>query len=76
MICLILFTKSKISPKGKINIADLKKIGLNAIVFSAPALVVFFSQLSMGVEPKAALLVALLIFWGLLADFFKKLKNI
>ena len=71
-----LYTEKKISPVGTVNKADLVKLGKNALVFSAPALVVFFAQLQLGVELKDALLVAGLTLYGLLADFFKKLRNL
>lgn len=71
-----LFTEKKVSPQGQVNKADLKKMAWNALIFSAPALVVFFAQLQLGVELKDALLVAGLTLYGLLADFFKKLQNI
>lgn len=70
-----LFTKAKISPQGKVNMADLKRWGWNALKFSAPALTVFFVQLHMGVEWKAAFLVALLTLYGLLADLFSKFND-
>lgn len=69
------FTTSKVSPVGKLNIGDLKKMGFNALVFSAPVLAVFFAQLQMGVDLKAASLVAAAVLYGLLADYFKKLNN-
>lgn len=47
----------------------------NLIKFTAPALAVFFGQLALGVEPKAAALVALLGLYGAIADYFKKLKG-
>lgn len=46
----------------------------NVLVFTAPALVVFFSQLALKVPVRDAALVAALALWGLLADYFKKLK--
>lgn len=40
-----LYTEAKVSPVGKVNAADLKKIALNtAQFFSAPALI-YFAQL-------------------------------
>ena len=71
-----ILTEQKVSPVGKLNIADIKKILVNALVFSAPALAIFFAQLQQGVELKKALLVAALVLYGILADFFKKLRNI
>lgn len=70
-----IYTKAKISPKGKVNKIDLKKMGMNILIFTAPVLAVFFAQLQMGVELKPALLVASVALYGLLADFFKKLNN-
>lgn len=52
-----------------------KKFLRNAIVFTAPALAVFFFQLSNGVDWKQAGMVALLAFYGILADFFKKIDK-
>jgi hypothetical protein len=51
---------------------DWRKIGKNILKFTAPALAVFFGQLALKVDWRAALLVALLTLWGLLADFFSK----
>jgi len=70
-----IFTTAKVSPTGKLNPEDLKKIGWNILLFAAPTLAVFFTQLSLGVHWKMALPVALLAFWSTAADFFKKLKS-
>jgi hypothetical protein len=64
-----------IAPKGKVNIADLKSMGKNILIFTAPALVVFFGQLAAGVNWKAAGAVALLALYGVVADFLKKLQG-
>lgn len=69
------FTKAKVSPQGKVNVEDLKSWGRNALVFSSPALVVFFAQLQMGVSLKQASLLALYVFYGLLVDLFKKFNE-
>lgn len=69
------FTGAKVSKAGWLNKEDLKKMGVNILKFTAPSLAVFFTQLQMGVEPKAAALVALLILYGLIADYLKKLNN-
>lgn len=45
----------------------------NGIKFVAPTIAIFFTQLALGVEFKAAFLVALLGLYQSLADFFKKL---
>jgi hypothetical protein len=37
-------SKAKVSPKGKFNKEDLKKMVSNAIVFIAPALVIYLAQ--------------------------------
>ena len=55
--------------------ADLKKWTGNILKFTAPALAVFFGQLALDVPAKEASLVALLALYGLLADYFKKLKG-
>lgn len=70
-----IYSEAKVSPKGKLNDDDLKRIAFNVLIFTAPTLVVFFGQLQMGVEPRAALLVAALALYGSLADLFKKLSN-
>lgn len=70
-----IMTTQKDSPKGKLNVEDIKKLGWNALVFSAPALAALFSLLAQGVSFKLAWPVALVIFWGLLADFLKKLNT-
>ncbi len=61
--------------KNNLNINDLKAWGKNLLWFFAPALGVFFAQLALGVEPKAACLVALLAFYGTLSDLFKKYRS-
>lgn len=71
-----IMTTAKNSPVGKLNVADLKKIGMNLLVFGAPTLSVFFGQLAMGVDWKVAAPVAALVFYSAIADFFKKLKNV
>ena len=53
---------------------DWGKMGKNILVFSAPAIAIFFAQLASGVEFKKAVWVAILVIYGILADFFKKLK--
>ena len=65
---------------GKINMKRLspeqwKKFGKNMLMFSAPSLAVFFGQLSQGVEFKYAFPVAVLTFWGLVADYFSKMNK-
>ena len=53
---------------------NLKKWLVNLLKFTAPALGAFFGQLALGVELKAAALFGIVILWGVLADFFKKMK--
>lgn len=45
----------------------------NGLLFTAPALALFFLQLSQGVELRVAAGVAVLAFYGLLADALKKI---
>jgi len=53
----------------------LKKWAVNIVVFTAPALAIFFGQLAAGVDLKIAGAVALLALWGILADYFKKIRK-
>lgn len=50
------------------------KFAKNLLKFTAPALAAFFGQLALGVEPRAAALFALFILYGLLSDYFSKIK--
>jgi hypothetical protein len=54
---------------------QLTKWAKNLLFFTAPILAVFFAQLALKVSLKDAALVALLALYGLLADYFKKLKK-
>ena len=54
--------------------ANRSKFFKNILSFTAPALVVFFGQLALKVPAREAGLVALLALWGLLRDYFKKVK--
>lgn len=47
----------------------------NLVKFTAPMLAVFFAQLALGVDAQKAALVALIAFYGALADFFKKISE-
>lgn len=62
--------------RQKLAEIDYGRIAKNILVFSAPALVVFFAQLQQGVSLKNATLVALLVIYGILADFFRKFKEV
>lgn len=64
-----------VSPKGVLGEKDWKNIRKNFIKFGAPALSVFFAQLAIGVDWKAAALVAVYVLYQLLADYFGKLKD-
>jgi hypothetical protein len=46
---------------------------MNLLKFSAPALSIFFYQLSQGVELQKAAPLALFVAYGLIADYLKKL---
>lgn len=54
---------------------SLNKWAKNLLFFTAPALAVFFGQLASGVDWKIAGAVALLAFWGLLADYCRKISQ-
>lgn len=62
----------KPSKKNELSKSDLILWSQNLLKFTAPGLAVFFSQLAMGVNLKAAGLVALLVMYGALSDLFKK----
>lgn len=64
-----------IKEKMRMTPEEFKKFGMNVLKFTAPALALFFGQLSQGVDPKLASGVALLALWGLLADLFSKLNK-
>ena len=64
-----------IIPAGTLSPVLLKKWGLNLLKFSAPFLAVFFGQLALGVDWRAAGLVALVTVYGALADLFGKISN-
>ena len=70
-----LYSEAKISPKWKVNSADLKAWGINFLKFVAPTLAIFFGQLALKVEWKAAALVALLAFYQSMADILGKLSD-
>lgn len=72
---MTILSKAVVAPVGKVNADDLKKMAWNVLVFTAPAVAVFFAQLALGVAPKDALLVAALAFYGIIADFLKKLQG-
>jgi len=61
--------------KLKLTKTKYKKWAKNLLKFTAPALAVFFGQLALKVDYKAAALVALLALYGLMADYFKKLNK-
>lgn len=52
---------------------DFQRWLKNLVFFTAPALAIFFLQMSQGVAWKEAILVALLALYGVIADYFKKL---
>ena len=60
--------------KLKLSNEQAKKWGVNLLKFTAPALGIFFSQLALKVDPRAAAMVALLALYGAIADYLKKLK--
>ena len=41
---MIFFSKDKVSPKWKWNIADLQKMGKNALIFISPAILIYLAQ--------------------------------
>ena len=51
---------------------NFEKFLTNILWHTAPALVVFFGQLEIGVTFSDALPVAMLAFWGVMRDYFSK----
>jgi hypothetical protein len=61
--------------KFKLSEDQLARWLKNLIIYTAPILAVFFYQLSQGVSFKQSVWVALVAFYALLADYFKKLNQ-
>lgn len=70
-----LYTTQKNSPRGKLNIEDLEKWGMNFLKFVAPTLLIFFSLLAQGVTFEKAYPIVILAFYQSLADILSKLNN-
>lgn len=64
-----------VSPAGELIKQDWQKWFKNFYTFVAPTLAIFFAQLAIGVNWKAAGLVALLAFYQSLSDLFSKRAN-
>lgn len=60
----------------QLNKEELHKWAVNLLRFTAPSLAVFFGQLALGVDWRAAGLVALLALYGAIADYLKKLSEV
>ena len=71
----VTYKLNKIMDNLRLNKEETKKWLKNLLVFTSPILGIFFAQLALGVELKKAFLVALLAFYGMVADYFKKLKK-
>ncbi len=75
MNILPVFTEAKVAPQGELNVEDLKKMAMNLVVFTAPALIVLFSLLSQGVAIDKAWPAGLLALYGIVADYLKKIND-
>ena len=64
--------KIVVSNKEELVKQDWVAIAKNVARFTMPVLAIFFSQLAMGVEFRAAALVALYAFYSLVSDVMKK----
>jgi len=53
---------------------SLKKWGINLLKFTAPILAIFFGQLALKVDWRAAGMIALYALYAALSDLFKKIK--
>jgi len=54
---------------------DWAKLGRNLVIFTAPAVAVFFGQLAMKVDVRVAGLTASLVLYNIIADFFRKFNE-
>lgn len=63
------------SISGQLNKEELRAYLLNCLKFTAPGLAVFFGQLALGIDFRAALLTASLVLYGNLSDLFKKISQ-
>ena len=63
------------SPARTLIAQDWQKLFKNFLKFVAPTLAIFFAQLAIGVNWKAAGLVALLALYQSLSDLFSKWSN-
>ncbi|MCK9371435.1 hypothetical protein M0R04_16085 [Candidatus Dojkabacteria bacterium] len=70
-----IITEQKVSPKGKLNIEDLKGWGMNFLKFVAPTFIIFFSLLAQGVSIEKAYPLALFGFYQSLVDILTKLNT-
>ena len=57
------------------NNSEWKAYLRNTLKFTAPSLAVFFGQLALGIDWRAAILLALLTLYTNLSDFFKKFNQ-
>jgi len=58
----------------QLNKTESIKFAKNLLKFTAPVLGIFFAQLAIGVDIKAAALVAVYALYALLSDYFSKLS--
>lgn len=63
------------SPKNTLVEQDIKAWSKNLLKFTAPALAIFFGQIALGVDWRIASSVALLAFYGAVADILKKYRT-
>ena len=63
------------SIKFTMNKEEWKAWGKNALYFSLPALTILFIQLSQGATLKEAWGVAVIVLYGIIADFLRKLSS-
>lgn len=71
----MIFTNAKISKRGELNTADLKKWAKNALVFSLPLAILFLQQLQSGKSLEEALPLVYAALINALIDLLKKLLD-
>ena len=63
------------SPRWKIDKADIKRVGRNALIFTAPVIITILGMIQQGIsDPEAYRVVVQVWALGVGLDFFRKLQ--
>ncbi len=69
------YTNKKVSPKGQINLEDLKSWGKQTLIFASPLLLIFLYQLQAGKSWEEALPVVYGVLIQTLINLLLKFNN-